>query len=156
MTVPAGDFQKRNLKGRDMAKTGKRRPMERTRKIQKIRPGAPLLETRARSILSAMVDEVTGETAGVQLPEVPPLVIAEAGEEAAATIDDLPASDLAAIARQGASLELDGARYDAEELLSVAKNVKDDAHLKVSNSGTFTAEELGKIARSTPGQVIFA
>jgi len=150
-----------------MPKTrGKRRPLERTQKAKKIRPGAPLLETRARSILSTMVTEVTEVTevaqtsTDLQLPEAPPPVVAMPAEvlppEGEPSLDDLPASDLAAIARQGASLEIDGAKHDVVAVVSLAKNVKDDAHLKVNNSGTFTAEELALIARSAPGQVIFA
>jgi hypothetical protein len=147
-----------------MPKTrGKRRPLERTQKAKKIRPGAPLLETRARSILSTMVTEVTEvaqASTDLQLPEAPPPVVAMPAEvlppEGEPSLDDLPASDLAAIARQGASLEIDGAKHDVVAVVSLAKNVKDDAHLKVNNSGTFTAEELALIARSAPGQVIFA
>jgi hypothetical protein len=147
-----------------MPKTrGKRRPLERTQKAKKIRPGAPLLETRARSILSTMVTEVTEvaqTSTDLQLPEAPPPVVAMPAEvlppEGEPSLDDLPASDLAAIARQGASLEIDGAKHDVVAVVSLAKNVKDDAHLKVNNSGTFTAEELALIARSAPGQVIFA
>jgi hypothetical protein len=143
-----------------MPKTrGKRRPLERTQKAKKIRPGAPLLETRARSILSTMVSEVAVEepTENLQLPEVLPPVAAEALpplEEP--SLDDLSTSALAEIVRQGASLELDGAKHDAAALVALAKNVKDDAHLKINNSGTFSAEELARIARNTPGQVIFA
>ena len=147
-----------------MPKTrGNRRPLERTQKAKKIRPGAPLLETRARSILSTMVTEVTEvaqTSTDLQLPEAPPPVVAMPAEvlppEGEPSLDDLPASDLAAIARQGASLEIDGAKHDVVAVVSLAKNVKDDAHLKVNNSGTFTAEELALIARSAPGQVIFA
>jgi hypothetical protein len=146
------------LKGREMPKTGgKRRQLERTQKAKKVRPGAPLLETRARSILTTMVGEVTGEPTDLQLPEAPAPVVVEAADEAAAqSIDDLPTSELAVIARQGASLEVDGTKHDVVDLVSLAKSVRDDAHLKINNSGTFTAEELALIARSGPGQVILA
>jgi hypothetical protein len=145
-------------KGREMPKTGgKRRPLVRTQKAAKIRPSAPLLETRARSILSAMVTEVSAEPTDLQLPELPPVVEAALAAKrlpGESSLDDLPTRDLAAIARQGASLELDGAKHDAAALVSIAKNVKDDAHLKIINSGRFTADELGCIVRSAPGQVI--
>ncbi len=143
-----------------MPKTGgKRQPLARTQKAKKIRPSAPFLETRARAILSTMVTEVTAEPTDLQLPEAPPIV-APAAEvllpETEPSLDDLPASDLAAIARQGASLEVDGSKHDVVALVALAKSVTDDAYLKVSNSGTFTPKELALIARSTPGQVIFA
>lgn len=142
-------------KGSNMPKTGgKRRPLVRTQKAKKIGPGAPFLETRARSILSTMVTEVEAEP-GVRMPEVPPPMVA-APSELEPVLEDLTAGELAAIAREGASLELDGSKFEAEELAKLARNVTDDAHLKVSNSGTFTAEELGMIARSAHGQVIFA
>jgi len=51
---------------------------------------------------------------------------------------------------------LDGARHEAADLVALARNVKDDAHLKINNSGTFTADELARIAGSAAGQVIFA
>jgi hypothetical protein len=142
-------------KGRNMPKTGgKRRPLARTLKAKKIRPGAPLLETRARSILSTMVTEMEGAP-GVRVPEAPPPMLATAPETEPA-LEDMTPSELAAIAREGASLELDGSKFAADELAKLAKNVRDDAHLRVSNSGTFTAEELGMIARNAQGQVIFA
>jgi hypothetical protein len=147
--------QSKKPKGRNMPKAGgKRRPLVRTQKAKKIGPGVPLLETRARSILSTMVTEVEGEP-GARMPEVPPPMVA-APPELEMALEDLTASELAAIAREGASLELDGSKFEAEELAKLARNVTDDAHLKVSNSGTFTAEELGMIARSAHGQVIFA
>lgn len=152
----------KNLKGREMPKTrGTRRPMERTQKAKKVRTDVPLLETRARSILSAMVSEVAAEPNeapnDLQLPQAPaPILVGETPDMVAQSLDDLPASALAKIARNGASLEVDGARHEAEDLVSLAKNVTDDAHLKINNSGTFTVEELAAIARSAPGQVILA
>jgi hypothetical protein len=147
--------QSKKTKGRDMPKTGgKRRPLVRTQKAKEIGPGAPLLETRARSILSTMVSEAEGAP-GVRMPEAPLPMIATPPEVEPA-LEDLTPSELAAIAREGASLELDGSKFAADELAKLARSVTGDAHLRVSNSGTFTAEELGMIARSTPGQVIFA
>ncbi len=149
-----------NAKGFDMPKTkGKRPPLVRTQRAKKVRPGAPLLETRARAILSTMVTEVAAEptegASDLQLPEPPAPVPVEAADSDP-SLDALPAGDLEEIARQGASLELDGSKYEAIELVSLAKSMQDEAHLRISNSGTFTAEELALIARSTPGQVIFA
>lgn len=138
---------------------GKRRALVRTQKAKTVRPGAPLLETRARAILSTMVTEVTAQPGDgptdLQLPK-PPGPMPATAADANASLDALPAGDLAEIARQGASLELDGSKYEAVELVSLARSVQDEAHLRISNSGTFTAEELALIARSTPGQVIFA
>ncbi len=151
-----------NAKGFDMPKTkGKRQPLVRTQRAKKVRPGAPLLETRARSILSTMVTEVAAEptegASDLRLPEPPAPVPVEASDaQFGSPLDDLPADDLAEIARQGASLELDGSRYEAVELVSLAQSMQDEAHLRISNSGTFTAKELALIARATSGQVIFA
>jgi len=156
--TPSAHRKTKNEKGRNMSKAkAKRRSLERTQKAKRIRPGAPLLETRARSILTTMVGEVTGQPTDLQLPEAPgPVLVEVAEEEVAQSIDDLPTSDLAVIARQGASLEVDGTKHDVVDLVSLAKSVRDDAHLKINNSGTFSAEELGMIARSKPGQVILA
>lgn len=147
-----------------MSRTAKRRSLERTRKAKKVGPGAPLLETRARTILATMVEEVVAEPMGLTLPEVadPAALVAQpaAGAvekpDAAQTIDELATLDLVSIARQGASLEVDGSKYTSDELALLARNMTDQAHLKVSKSGTFTAGELAAIARSGPGQVIFA
>jgi len=155
MFVCAQRTKRSDPRGMEMPKTRRERPLARTQKAKKVRPGAPLLETRARSILSTMVTEVAAEPeAGLQLPEAP---AAEPVADAAVhSIDDLPTSALAAIARQGASLELDGTKHDADALAELAENVTDDAHLKINNAGSFTAEELASIARSAPGQVILA
>ena len=144
-------------KGIDMPTSGKRPRLERTQKAKEVSPGAPLLETRARSILSTMVSEVAAEPDTLHMPEEPPMVAVADGVAAEEpSLDDMPTRDLAEIARQGGSLELDGARHDAAALETLARNVKDEAHLKINNSGTFSADELARIARSAPGQVIFA
>lgn len=149
-----------------MPKTGtKRRPLERTQKAKRVRTSAPLLETRARTILETMVEEVADAApAGLTLPEAPEPIVAaaasahdaEAAQEAGQTIDELATGELLSIVRQGASLELDGSKYTSDELTLLAENVTDQAYLKISNSGSFTAKELTAIARSGPGQVIFA
>ena len=41
-------------------------------------------------------------------------------------------------------------------LTLLAENVTDQAHLKINNSGGFSAKELAAIAQTGPGQVIFA
>jgi hypothetical protein len=148
--------------GGGMPKTGaKRRPLERTQKAKRVRPSAPLLETRARTILETMVEEVANVApAGLTLPEVPepiataPAVVSE--NDATQTIDELATGELVSIVQQGASLEVDGSRYTSDELALIAENVTGQAHLKISNSGGFSARELAAIANSGPGQVIFA
>jgi len=149
-----------------MPKTGpKRRPLERTQKAKRMRTSAPLLETRARTILETMVQEVADAApAGLTLPEAPEPIVAaaasahdaEVAQDAGQTIDELATRELLSIVRQGASLELDGSKYTPDELALLAENVTDQAHLKISNSGGFTVKELAAIARSGPGQVIFA
>jgi hypothetical protein len=149
-----------------MPKTGtKRRSLERTQKAKRVRTSAPLLETRARTILETMVEEVADAApAGLTLPEAPEPIVAaaagahdaEAAHDAGQTIDELATRELLSIVRQGASLELDGSKYSPDELALLAENVTDQAYLKISNSGGFTAKELAAIARSGPGQVIFA
>jgi hypothetical protein len=148
--------------GGGMPKTGaKRRSLERTQKAKRVRPSAPLLETRARTILETMVEEVANVApAGLTLPEVPEPIEAAATvvseEDAAQTIDELATGELVSIVQQGASLEVDGSRYTSDELALIAENVTGQAHLKISNSGGFSARELAAIANSGPGQVIFA
>ena len=148
-----------------MPKTGaKRHSLERTQKAMRVRPGAPLLETRARTILATMVEEVAGGAAdGMILPEVAELSIAEttvstpeAQDDTVQSIDELATRELVSIVRHGASLEVDGSRYTSDELALLAENVTAEAHLKINNSGSFSARELASIAQTGPGQVIFA
>lgn len=145
----------------------KRRALPRTQKAKAVRPSAPLLETRARAILATLVEEVTADPGeDLRLPELPETAapaaaaVAPAGSgvpaEAVQTIDALATPELAAIARHGGSLEVDGSLYKAAELSLLARNVTEQAHLKILNSGGFTAEELKAIAECKPGQVIFA
>jgi hypothetical protein len=150
----------KNRKGEGMPKTGaRRRPLERTQKAKKVRPSAPLLETRARTILETMVEEVADAApAGLTLPEVPEPILA-APEPASAevqSIDELATRDLVTIVKNGGSLEVDGSRYTSDELELLAENVTQQAHLKINNSGSFSAKELAAIAQTGPGQVIFA
>lgn len=152
-------------KGEGQKKAAKR-SLVRTRKAQKAQPGAPSPETRSRAILATMVREVASEPNDWTLPDVPAAVpVSDAAPDTAwddpgedtQALDDMPANDLAAIARHGGSLEIDGSKYTCGELTSLARNVTDGrAHLKINNSGAFSADELSAIARSKPGQVIFA
>ncbi len=110
-----------------MPKTGaRRRQLERTQKAKKVRPSAPLLETRARTILETMVEEVADAApAGLTLPEVPEPILA-APEPASAevqSIDELATRDLVTIVKNGGSLEVDGSRYTSDELELLAENV---------------------------------
>ncbi len=150
-----------NRKGEGMPKTGpKRRPLERTQKAKKVRPSAPLLETRARTILATMVEEVASGPDGLKLPETPEPVAPESTSDAqldlGQSIDELATPELVSIARHGASLEVDGSKYTSAELALLADAVTDQAHLKIHNSGSFSAKELSAIAQRGPGQVIFA
>ena len=139
------------------------------RRAKRMRHSAPCVETQARTILAAMVEEAVQENSGLKLPDVSgtepaagngSAVAFEPGSELEAAagqgIDELRTQDLVAIAKDGASLELDGSRFSSEELTLLAENVSDQAHLKIANSGNFTREELSTIALSAPGQVIFA
>ncbi len=149
-----------NGRGELMPKTGGKQRLEQTLKAKTMRPSAPLLETRARTILATMVDEVTSgeKPSGLMLPErAAPIVAAPAAEEEVAqTIDELATRELVSIVRHGASLEVDGSRYTSDELGLLAENVTDQAHLKINNSGGFSARELAAIAQRGPGQVILA
>jgi hypothetical protein len=147
-----------NRKGEGMPKTRpKRRPLERTQKAMKVRPGAPLLETRARTILATMVEEVADvSSAGLTLPEVPEPTAPEPVATEAQSIDEFATRDLVTIAQSGGSLEVDGSRYTPDELALIAEAVTTEAHLKINNSGSFSAKELAVIAKTGPGQVIFA
>lgn len=60
------------------------------------------------------------------------------------------------LALQGASLEVDGARFTSESLRVLALALKPGAHLKICNSDKFTTDSLSTIALAKPGQVIFA
>ena len=137
------------------------------RRAKRVRHSAPCVETQARTILAAMVEEAVQENAGLKLPDVSgtepaagngsAVAFAPGSEPAAGQgIDELKTQDLVAIAKDGASLELDGSRFSSQELALLAENVGDQAHLKIANSGNFTREELSTIALSASGQVIFA
>jgi hypothetical protein len=53
-----------------MAGIGAKRPaLAETQKAKRVRPGAPLLETRARPILATMVHEAVTESMRPELPE---------------------------------------------------------------------------------------
>ena len=71
-------------------------------------------------------------------------------------IEHLSALELGGIASKGASLEVNGAQFSAEELGGIAARLTDNATIKIFCSSTKTALELGAIAASKPGQVIFA
>lgn len=64
--------------------------------------------------------------------------------------------ELQAIARAGASLDVDGSRLTSLELQAVGRALGDSATLTVSNASKFTSLELQAIARSAPGRVHFS
>ncbi|MEY9220663.1 hypothetical protein [Bradyrhizobium ottawaense] len=66
------------------------------------------------------------------------------------------ALELQGLAAFGASLEVDGSRYTALELQSIAVMLRPGSHLRVCNTGGKSALELQGIAAIKPGQVIFA
>ena len=152
-----------------MPKTGANvRATQRRRKARTVSITNPAPETRSRQILAEIIEEAMAEPGSLKLPDPGAFVSADAApvtaapaaveEEAekAQPVDDHATRDLVAIAQHGASLELDGAKYSSDELALIAENVSDDAHLRIKNSGGFSAKELATIAKRGPGQVIFA
>lgn len=69
-------------------------------------------------------------------------------------IEHLAAQDLAMIARNGGSLEVNGGAFTADDLAMIARNLKEGSFLKVLNSGSKTAQDMAMIARN--GRTIFA
>jgi hypothetical protein len=159
---------KTNRKGSEMPKTGPNtHSRKRGSKVRSVHVGAPALETRSRQILATIVEEAIAEPNDLKLPDPTasfrPDVLAEAQasdqadqSEGEQPIDDLATHDLVTIAQHGASLEVDGSKYTSDELTLIAENVTDQAHLKISNSGAFSAKQLAAIAQSGAGQVILA
>jgi hypothetical protein len=70
-------------------------------------------------------------------------------------IDSRNRDDLAHLARNGAGLIVDGAKYSSEDLAHIARNLKDGSVLQICNSGRFTTEQLAQIARNGSGKVRF-
>ena len=154
-----------------MPKTGaKPRSSQRRRKPQTVTVGMPALETRSRHILAEIIEEAMMEPDGLKLPDPAAFAASDvlagalpepaqpdtANGEVSQPVDDLATHDLVTVVQHGASLEVDGSRYTSDELALLAENVTDQAHLKINNSGSFSAKELAAIAQSGPGQVIFA
>lgn len=71
-------------------------------------------------------------------------------------IEHLTATDLANIAARGGSLEVNGQRFTALDLGTIAARLQPSAHLKICNCAAFTAYEIETIAARKPGQVIFS
>lgn len=67
----------------------------------------------------------------------------------------LSAAELGGVAARGASLEVDGRRFNAGELGGIAARLIPGAYLRVCHSEKFSAADLGGIAARRPGQVIF-
>ncbi|KSV64042.1 hypothetical protein N185_35325 [Sinorhizobium sp. GW3] len=66
------------------------------------------------------------------------------------------ADNLRALALSGASLEVDGSKFNTQSLRAVALSLKPGATLKVVNSDSKSFEDLHSLALSRPGQIIFA
>ncbi|MDQ0475480.1 hypothetical protein [Labrys wisconsinensis] len=60
------------------------------------------------------------------------------------------------LARTGANVEVDAAPYTAVQLKSIAKELRDGAHMRIINTHDKTAIELAGVAQAKPGQIIFA
>jgi hypothetical protein len=71
-------------------------------------------------------------------------------------IEHLSANDLLVIAGQGGGFEVNGAQFSALDLGIIASRLRPGATLKIFNSNSKLATELGSIAAQKPGQVIFA
>jgi hypothetical protein len=71
-------------------------------------------------------------------------------------ITDKTAAELQNLAELGASLEIDGYRFNVDEIKRIALALKRESYLKISNSHSKRIDELQDILLSTSGQVIFA
>jgi hypothetical protein len=71
-------------------------------------------------------------------------------------ISNKTSAELIEIARNGGSLELDGAKYTNEDLVQIARSLTDQAKLTIHNANMKTATELVEIARNGHGKVTFA
>jgi hypothetical protein len=71
-------------------------------------------------------------------------------------ITDKTAAELQNLAELGASLEIDGYRFNVDEIKRIALALKPESYLKISNSHSKRIDELQDILLSTSGQVIFA
>lgn len=71
-------------------------------------------------------------------------------------IKHLSALELGGLAARGASLEVDGSQFATPDLQSIAARLIAGATLKVHNSKSKSATDLGSIAARKPGQVILA
>ena len=63
-------------------------------------------------------------------------------------------ADLRAIATAGASLDVNGNSYSADDLKSLAAALVKGATLRIRNSGQLSTAECQAIARARPGQVV--
>lgn len=64
--------------------------------------------------------------------------------------------ELIDIAKAGASLILDGGKFDKLELIDIAKAILKGSTLQITNCQTKTKYELIDIAQAAPGKVIFS
>ena len=63
-------------------------------------------------------------------------------------------ADLRAIVAAGASLDVNGNSYSADDLKSLAAALVKGATLRIRNSGQLSTAECQAIARAKPGQVM--
>lgn len=71
-------------------------------------------------------------------------------------ITDKTAAELRSLAELGASLEIDGYRFNVDEIKAIAMALKPESYLKVGNSHSKRVDELQDILLSNTGKVIFA
>ena len=61
--------------------------------------------------------------------------------------------ELMDIAQAGASLVVDGSKFDKLELIDIAKSIQNGCMLEIANCQTKTKYELVDIATAAPGKV---
>ena len=71
-------------------------------------------------------------------------------------ITDKTGPQLQILAELGASLEIDGYRFNIDEIKAIAMALKPESYLKVANSHSKRVDELQDILLSNTGKVIFA
>ncbi|MDH7805720.1 MULTISPECIES: hypothetical protein [unclassified Rhizobium] len=71
-------------------------------------------------------------------------------------ITNKTSDSLKQLARAGASLEVDAARFPSATLAQVAALLQPGAFLKVCNSDRYATDGLHNIVSAKPGQVILA
>lgn len=71
-------------------------------------------------------------------------------------LEDKNKYELIDIAKAGASLVLDGSKFNKFELIDIAKSIQDGCTMEVNNSQAMTKFELVDIAKVAQGKLIFS